>query len=131
MAKQRSLQVSPRTLESHHGQLAEPFPPVVTVAHRPKARREFDQPEKADEYMAELKAAAASDGKTIEVKLSQLDTSWEVRIRQRGYKPVNITASSLADANKLVDKVKSDRAHGLVIDYTKAHHVSERPARPH
>lgn len=101
-------------------------PLVVTVAHRPKARREFrfDQPEKADEYMAKLKAAAAFDGKTIEVKLSQLDTSWEVRIRQRGYKPVNITAGSLADANKLVDKVKSDRAHGLVIDYTKAHHVT-------
>jgi hypothetical protein len=60
MAKQRSLQVSPRTLESHHGPFTEPFLLVVTVAHRLKARREFrcDQPEKADEYRAELKAAS-------------------------------------------------------------------------
>lgn len=42
-------------------------PLVVTVAHRPKARREFrfDQPEKADEYMAELKAAAGRRLRTL------------------------------------------------------------------
>ena len=58
------------------------------------------------------------------MKLSQFDTSWEVRIRQRGYKPVNITAGSLAQANKFVGNVESDREHGLVIDYAKAHHVT-------
>lgn len=125
-AEQRSLQVSPRTLESHHGQFAEPFPLVVTVALQPEVRREcrFDKPEEADKYMAELKAAAAFAGKTIRVRLSQPDTSWEVRVRQSGYNPVNITAGSLADANKLIDKVGSDRAQGLVIDYPKALHVT-------
>lgn len=101
-------------------------PLVVTVTRKPDLKREFrfDQPEKADEYMAALKAQAALAGKTIEVKLAQLDTSWEVRIRQRGYKAVNITAGSLADAETLVKGVESDRAQSLVIDYTKAHHVS-------
>jgi hypothetical protein len=73
--------------------------------------------------MAELKKAAALAGKTIQVKLSQLDTAWEVRIRQRSYKPVNITAGPLAAAEKLVKKVESYREHGPVIGYTKAHHV--------
>ncbi len=93
-------------------------PLVVTVARKPDLKREFrfDQPEKADEYMAALKTQAALAGKTIEVKLAQLDTSWEVRIRQRGYKAVNITAGSLADAETLVKRVESDRAQGLVID---------------
>lgn len=101
-------------------------PLVVTVARKPELKREFrfDQPEKADEYMAALKAQAALAGKTIEVKLSHLNTSWEVRIRQRGFKAINITAGSLAEAEKLVKKVESDRAQGLVIDHTKAHHVT-------
>ena len=49
-------------------------PLVVTVARQPKARREFrfDQPEKADEYMSELKAAAALAGKTIQVTVRRL-----------------------------------------------------------
>lgn len=101
-------------------------PLVVTVAQQPKLTREFrfDQPEKADAYMAELKAQAAREGKAIDVTVAQLDTSWEVRIRQRGYKAINITAGSLEDAEKLALKVKSDRAQGLVVDYTKAHHVT-------
>ena len=101
-------------------------PLVVTVARKPALKREFryDRPEEADAYMAQLKAQADAAGKTLEMKLSQLDTAWEVRIRQRGYKPVNITAGSLKDAEKLVQKVESDRAQGLVIDYTKAHHVT-------
>ena len=63
-------------------------PLVVAVARKPELTREFrfDQPETADAYMAELKAQATLAGKSVQPKLSRLDTSWEVRIRQRGYK---------------------------------------------
>lgn len=88
MAKRRWLQVSPGKLDSHRGQFAESFPLVVAVARKPELTREFrfSQPEKADAYTAELKAQALLAGKAIQPKLSQFDTSWEVRIRQRGYK---------------------------------------------
>jgi hypothetical protein len=74
--------------------------------------------------MAALKAQFSLEDKTIEPKVTQLDTSWEVRIRQRGYKAVNITASSLRTRRSSSTMIESDRAQGLVVNYTKAHHVT-------
>ncbi|MGN8108113.1 site-specific integrase [Paraburkholderia sp. 22098] len=56
--------------------------------------------------------------------LGQLEDTIEVRIRHKGWPTVNYTATSVAEAEGIVNKIEEERSRGLFRDYTKAHQVT-------
>lgn len=93
---------------------------TVKVKRRHDITRSFpyNALDKVEAYVKELR----SRGLRPEAK--QGDDTWEVRVRDKGYPPQNITCHSRQEAEALVKKLDAERSTGLVRDYTKAHKVT-------
>ncbi|HMO48292.1 MAG TPA: hypothetical protein PKB14_19985 [Rubrivivax sp.] len=89
---------------------------LVTVRNRPDLTKHFsfNQFEAVEAFMQTLRE------QSFKPKATQLDESWLVRIRDKGYKPVEGTFESEAAATQFLDKVTEERRRGLFIDYTAA-----------
>ncbi|WP_168795264.1 site-specific integrase [Paraburkholderia aromaticivorans] len=92
----------------------------VSVKNKNDLYREFPHNHlaKAQAYCAELVA------RKYKPLLGQHENRIEVRILQKGYPNFSYTASSFAEADRVVNRVEGERESGLFIDYTKAHQVT-------
>lgn len=73
---------------------------------------------KVQAYVDELRAQG------LKARAAQQSDAWEVRVRQKGYAPQNLTFQSLAAAEQFMLNVKAERSIGLFRDYTKARHTT-------
>jgi integrase len=78
----------------------------------------FHRLEAAKSYYAELTS------QKLRPELGQLEDTFEVRIRQKGYPDQNHTCGSLEEAETVVARIEAERKSGLFIDYTKAHQIT-------
>ncbi|MHB8494064.1 MAG: hypothetical protein ACYC9Z_03230 [Casimicrobiaceae bacterium] len=69
-------------------------------------------------YMAELR------DRGLKPRVDQLADHFEVRVRQCGYPPLNLTCASELAAETFVRKVEEERSRGHFVDYTKAHNIT-------
>lgn len=92
----------------------------VSVKGRDDLHREFPchRLAAAKAYHAELVA------QKLKPRLGQYEDTIEIRIRQKGWPPLNYTAASIAEAESVVRKVEEERSRGLFRDYTRAHQVT-------
>lgn len=93
---------------------------TVSVKQRDDLYREYpyNKLAEAKAYCRELVAQG------FKPRLAQLDDTFAIRIRQKGHRPLNITARSAQEAEDIVNRIEAERRQGLFIDYTKAHQVS-------
>lgn len=87
----------------------------VSVAKHPELTRHFpfNKTKAVVAYVGDLK------NQRFKPKLDRADDVFEVRIRQKGFKPLTHTCKSAAEAQQFIDKISEERARGLFIDYTK------------
>jgi integrase len=92
----------------------------VTVKNRNDLEQTYpySSESKVKDYFKRLKDQGFSP------KISRLDDSFEVKIRQKGFKDQNLTVSSYEDAELLITQIESERKRGLFIDYTKGWNIS-------
>lgn len=92
----------------------------ITVRNRADLEHTFPYSgeSKVKDYFSKLKAQGFSP------KISRPDDSFEVKIRQKGFKDQNLTVSSYEDAELLITQIESERKRGLFIDYTKGWNIS-------
>ncbi len=92
----------------------------VTVRNRADLTRyfPFTQVSAARAYIEDLRAQG------FKSKGEQLDEHWLVRIRERGYKPLQATFSTRADAEDFLEQVSLERKRGLFVDYTASMKVT-------
>jgi integrase len=93
---------------------------TVSVKHRPDLTREFPH-DKADSAQSYLKALRHQGYKPA---LTQGEDRLWVRIRQKGHKAFSAPAASYAEAEQIIQRIESDRAVGLFVDYRKGHLVT-------
>lgn len=93
---------------------------LVTVKNRADLQQSFpfNQLAQAKSYCAELKK------QRLTPRLTQLEDTLTVRIREKGHRPLIFTATSLQEAEDCISRIESERRQGLFIDYTKAHQVT-------
>lgn len=88
----------------------------VTVRKRPQLTQHFrfDQLDAVEKYMDEQRV------QNYEPRVEQLDESWLVRFRDKGFKPLEGTFKSFALADGFIQRVSDERRRGLFVDYTKS-----------
>lgn len=93
---------------------------LVTVKNRDDLTKHFsfDKLPAVEAYLQELRS------NHLKPKVVQLDESWLVRIREKGYDPIQETFACEAEATQFVEKVTEERRRGLFTDYTAARKVS-------
>ena len=92
----------------------------VTVKNRPDLPLTFPHNRLADleAHMASLRAQA------LKPRAHQDEDQFLVRIRQKGYPPLQLTVDSRDKAEGLIKKVEEERSRGLFLDYTKSNKAS-------
>lgn len=92
----------------------------IAVQNRDDLTRIFpnNQPKAVQAYFDELKA------KGFKPKVSSLDDSYAVRIRQVGYPDQTLFATSEQEAIDIKQRVEAERRQGLFVDYGKARRVT-------
>nr|WP_023594097.1 site-specific integrase [Pandoraea pnomenusa] len=93
---------------------------VVTVKNRDDLQKSFpfNQLTQAKAYCTELKK------QQLKPRLTQLEDTLSVRIRDKGHRPLVFTVTSLQEAEDSIARIEAERRQGLFIDYTKAHQVT-------
>jgi hypothetical protein len=92
----------------------------VTVKNRPDLTQSFP----FNKLLAAQAYAAKQAVAGLKPKLSQGADAFLVRIRDKGYPPLQLTVDSEAAATALVQKVTEERSRGLFVDYTKSHNIT-------
>lgn len=92
----------------------------VTVQNRGDLTRTFTHSASGavKAYIAELRTQG------FKPKLSRLNDSFAVRVRQRGYPDQTLFAASEQEAVEIQQRIESERRHGLFVDYGRARRVS-------
>lgn len=92
----------------------------VSVKHREDFDRQFsfDKLKGVESYVADLRSQG------YKPRVQQAEDMFLVRIRQKGYDPLQVTLPSREQADAFVQKIEEERSRGLFIDYTKAHKVT-------
>lgn len=93
----------------------------VSVTKRPDLYREFPYTDlaQANAYLAELRARDYRSA-----RLGQHTNRIQIRIRHKGYPDQILTVSSPEAAEQLLLRIQSERASGLLIDYSSARRVT-------
>ena len=98
------------------GNIVSRSPWLVQVRFQPKLSKQFPY--------ARLKDAqaylAALDARAIQSKLTQLETSFQLRLRRARVKTQNITFDTLELARQAMLKMESDLSVSIVRDYARA-----------
>ena len=92
----------------------------LTVKNRDDLERTFPYSveSKVKEYVRKLRAQGFSP------KVSRLNDSFEIKIRQKGFKDLSFSVSSYEEAEDFITQIESERKRGIFIDYTKGWNIS-------
>lgn len=93
---------------------------IVKVRGRSDLKQEFPF-HREDEAVAYLHKLRSEGHRPV---ITQAEDQLWVRIREKGFKPFSAPASSLEDAQDIIETLRQERKRGLFVDYRQGHLIT-------